>query len=213
MLKLGNNNISKLFLGRQEIAKAYLGNYLVWQKGEDNTIKQAMNATGANGSNFTCSFTSFYQNSDFTISFWFKPNVQPMHGAVCNFSGPSQPSGTGVAFGFGDSSTNMETDGYYNNVLFNTISWRGGYYMSSYSGWHHYTYVLTAGTGSNYRMNYAVKQYIDGAFVKSYANNNMYNKMETVDVLGSIDNYSSIKRYCNGQITRFCMRLSTSMTD
>lgn len=31
MLKLGNNNISKLFLGSQAISKAYLGNDLVWQ--------------------------------------------------------------------------------------------------------------------------------------------------------------------------------------
>ena len=179
-------------------------------------LRYAMNSPGDAGSNFTCSFDKLTQDTDMTVSFWFKPNANQIHGAIVHASGiTTSGNGTGFALGYGSGSSNMEHDGRYANVLYNTMSWRGGYYMASYSSWHHYACVMTAGSyqgiqhGSSCR-NFTAVLYIDGVSVKNFGSYRMLNDLSKLYVLGLTD--ANDFRWVNGQVTRLCLRLGRALT-
>ena len=183
---------------------------------DDGMVKFAMNANGTAGNNFTCNFATFEQSTSFTFSFWFKPNADPIHGAIVNLTGvTSLGNGVGVAVGYGSNGSNLISNGHYAVVLYNSLSWRGGYYVSSYSGWHHYAYVMVAGAsqGTQYgssKRSFQTMQYIDGSQVKSYGSQAMLTDLNKLFVLGLVDGGEA--RWVNGQVTRLCMRMNKALT-
>lgn len=165
----------------------------------------AMNATGNTGSNFTCEFTSFDQTTSHTISFWFSPNANTIHGAIVNYTGYDVSNhGTGVSLGYGSGTNNMESNGSYCVVLYNTIAWKGGYNVRSYTGWHHYAFVFNAGTTSGETTAFSVDQYFDGVKVKTYSSSNMFHFRSKLYILGLIDGGSN--RQVNGKSTCISIR-------
>ena len=180
--------------------------------GPDGAVRFAMNATGNRGSNFDCSFSSFMQTTPYSVSFWFRPNASSVHGAMFNYTGLYGNSGTGVAVGFGSNANNLQYNGNYLVLLYNTLAWVGGVSIPSFSGWHHYATVFEAGgsLGSNDRISLPCKQYFDGVLVKSYNARDQLATRNIMQVLGFTD--GNDVRHINGQLTRLCMRLSKALT-